>query len=292
MQSDVKSTINRAAEGSAGTSAAADPNRFELEGRAVPDELLTPVIKLLASHRSVRSYRPDPLPEGILTALVTAAQSASTSSNLQTYSIIAVQDPDKKRRIAEWSENPFVVEAPLLLVFCPDLHRLEVVCRRQGHEFVDRDMEMFIQAVVDAALAGQNTAVAAESLGLGICMIGGIRNQTAKVAELLRLPPRTFALFGMTVGYPANRSRVRHRLPMDVVLHREEYSDANLEEGLRRYDEVTAQSGIYAGRQITSAGAGKPALYGWCEHSARRMSRTNPHRTKMREQLERLGWEF
>ena len=294
MQSDVKPTIDQTGKNRAGGFPAteSDPDRFELEGRAVPRELVNPVIKLLASHRSVRSYRPDPLPEGILTALITAAQSASTSSNLQTYSIIAVEDREKRRLIAEWSENPFVVEAPLLLVFCPDLHRLEVVCRRQGYEFLDRDMEMFIQAVVDTALAAQNAAVAAESLGLGICMIGGIRNQTGKVAELLRLPPRTFALFGMTVGYPANRSRVRHRLPMEVVLHREAYSDANLEEGLRRYDEVTARSGIYAGRHIAGVGAGQTVLYGWCEHSARRMSRPNPRRANMREQLERLGWEF
>src|SRR5690606_18447845 len=113
-------------------------------------------------------------------------------------------------------------------------HRLEKVCQRQGYDFADRGMEMFIQAVVDAALAAQNVAIAAESLGLGICYLRGIRNETAKMAELLRLPPRTFALVGMSVGYPAEPSRVRHRLPMDVILHHEEYSDENLEDGLSR----------------------------------------------------------
>ncbi len=51
----------------------------------------------------------------------------------------------------------------------------------------------------------------------------------------------------MTVGYPATPPKIRHRLPLDVILHREVYSDDNLEEGLRHYDEVTAQSGIYRG---------------------------------------------
>lgn len=268
------------------------PDRFELEGIEASKTLLNDVIRQMASHRSIRSYRPDPLPEGMLEVIVTAAQSASTSSNLQTYSIIAVRDPEKKRLLAEWSGNPFAVQAPLVLVFCPDLYRLELVSKRQGYDFVDRDMEMFIQAVVDAALAGQNAALAAESLGLGICYLGGIRNQTAKVAELLRLPKRTFALFGMTVGYPAKPSRVRHRLPMDVVLHHDEYSDANLEDGLRRYDAVTAQSGIYAGRHVSLNGAKDPQLYGWSEHTARRMARPNPERTNMRKQLEDLGWEF
>lgn len=268
------------------------PDRFQLEGRLAPESLVNDVIRLLASHRSIRTYRPDPLPNGALEVLVTAAQSASTSSNLQMYSIIAVQDAEKRRLLAEWSNNPFAAQAPLILVFCPDLHRLEAVCRRQGYDFADRGMEMFLQAVVDAALAAQNTAVAAESMGLGICYLGGIRNQTAKVAELLRLPPRTFALVGMTVGYPTEPSAVRHRLPLDVVLHREAYDDTNLEDGLRRYDAITAASGIYKGRRLTAAGADEPQQYGWCEHSARRMSRPHPNRVDMRQQLERLGWEF
>lgn len=267
-------------------------NRFELKGIKAPETMLNDVIELMTSHRSIRSYRPDPLPDGALEVIVTAAQSASTSSNLQMYSIIAVQDPEKKRLLAEWSKNLFAVQAPLMLVFCPDLHRLEMVSKRQGYNFADRYMEMFIQAVVDTALAGQNAALAAESLGLGICYLGGIRNQTAKVAELLRLPKRTFALFGMTVGYPAKPSRVRHRLPLDVVLHHEEYSDANLEEGLRRYDAVTAQSGIYAGRHVRLEDAKERQQYGWSEHTARRLARPHPDRLNMRQQLENLGWEF
>lgn len=127
-------------------------------------------------------------------------------------------------------------------------------------------------------------------------MIGGIRNQTAKVAELLCLPPRTFALVGMTIGYPAKPSKVRRRLPLDVVLHREVYSDENLEDGLRRYDEATAQSGIYAGRHIPPASPGPTGtdgrVYGWCEHSARRMARPISKRANMKAQLEALGWEF
>lgn len=268
------------------------PDRFELEGRDIPEALLNDVIRHLASHRSVRSYRPDPLPEGALEAIVTAAQSASTSSNLQAYSIVAVQDPERKRLLAELSDNPFVADAPLFLVFCADLQRLEMVSRRQGYEFAERELEMFIQAVVDTALAGQNAAVAAESLGLGICYIGGIRNEVVRVAELLQLPPRTFALFGMTVGYPAKPSRVRHRLPTDVVLHRETYSTEGLEDGLRRYDEVTAASGIYAGRRAQADNANEPQVYGWCEHTARRMARKHPKRADMRKQLEQLGWEF
>lgn len=274
-------------------------NRFELEGLTPPQELINTVIEQLTSHASVRSYRPDPLPPGALEVLITAAQSASTSSNLQSYSIIAVQDAHKRRLLAELSNNSHVAEAPLFLVFCPDLHRLERVCQRQGHPFAERRMDMFLQAVVDAAIAAQNAAIAAESLGLGICMIGGIRNDVPTVMELLRMPPRTFPLVGMTVGYPAQPAKLRHRLPQDVVLHREAYSDESLEDGLRRYDQVTDRSGIYAGRQVPVAGSpGAPQTattarpYGWSEHSARRMARPNAARANLKEQLEALGWEF
>ncbi|MFS8572980.1 MAG: NADPH-dependent oxidoreductase, partial [Clostridia bacterium] len=71
--------------------------------------------------------------------------------------------------------------------------------------------------------------------------------------------------------------------------------DAGLEEGVRRYDEVTAQSGIYAGRQVKLEGAGQPSAarpYGWCEHSARRMARPNADRARLKEQLAALGWEL
>lgn len=268
------------------------PDRFALEGRSVPEALLNDVVRLLARHRSVRSYRPDPLPEGVLEVLVTAAQSASTSNNFQAYSIIAVRDPERKRLLAEWSRNEFVAEAPLVLVFCADLHRLEMVCRRQGYTFADRGMDMFIQAVVDTALASQNLAIAAESMGLGICYIGGIRNELAKVVELLHLPPRTFPVYAMTVGYPAQPSRVKPRLPADVVLHYETYSDQGLEDGIARYDQVMAESGIYAGRHVAVGGTEQPRVYGWCEHTARRLARVNPQRAAMRQQLERLGWEF
>lgn len=271
-----------------------ESDRFTVEGRSAPEELLNPVIRHLASHASVRRYRPDPLPEGALEILVTAAQSASTSSNLQNYSIIAVESAERRERLAELTRNDHVRQAPLFLVFCPDLHRLERVAAIRGHAFNDRKMEMFLQAVVDAALAGQNAAVAAESLGLGICFIGGIRNRLRDVAELLQLPPRTFALFGMTVGYPEKPSKVKPRLPLRVILHREQYSDEGLEEGIEEYDRTMAATGVYKGRQVQTAGseALDPAAYGWSEHSARRMARPSPERAEMKAILESLGWEF
>jgi len=269
-------------------------NRFQQENRQLPETVLTETIKTMAAHASVRQYKPDPVPQEALEAILTAARSASTSSNLQMYSIIVVTDPERREQLAQLSgDQDQIRQAPVFLVFCPDLHRLERVCQRQGYPFADRYMEMFIQAVVDAALAGQNAAVAAESLGLGICFVGGIRNRPLEVARLLKLPPRTFALFGLTVGYPAYQPKIKPRLPAEVTVHREEYSEAGLEEGLAAYDSIMAQTGIYKDREVQVDGQpGATRLYGWCEHSARRMAKPHPLRRNMKEMLEQLGWEF
>ncbi|MBO8142389.1 MAG: NADPH-dependent oxidoreductase [Firmicutes bacterium] len=268
--------------------------RFAAENRQLPGAVLTETIQLLASHASVRHYKPDPVPPEAVEAILTAARSAPTSSNLQMYSIVVVTDEERRARLAELSGNQeHVRQAPLFLAFCPDLNRLERVCQRQGYPFADRYTEMFIQAVVDAALVAQNASIAAESLGLGTCMIGGIRNRPREVAQLLGLPPRTFALVGLTVGYPAQRPNLKPRLPEQVTVHRERYDDRHLEEGLAAYDEIMAATGIYAGREVKAPGAdGSPRLYGWCEHSARRMSRPHPTRRHIKETLEELGWEF
>lgn len=292
-------------------------NRFQLENRQLPDAVLTDAIKTMAAHASVRRYKPDPVPEEALEAILTAARSASTSHNFQAYTIIVVTDPERRRQLAELSDQEHVSQSPLVLVFCADLYRLERVCQRQGYPFGDRHMDLFLQAVVDASLAAQNAAVAAQSLGLGICYLGAIRNRPLEVAKFLGLPPRTFALFGLTIGYPARQPRIKPRLPAQVTVHWETYSDAHLDEGLAAYDATMAATGIYKNRQVavradgagaagqadsasstngaTTAGdqvAPAPNVYGWCEHTARRLAKPHPLRRDMKTYLEQLGWEF
>src|SRR5580698_8676436 len=82
------------------------------------------VIATLLSHRSVRGFLSDALPEGTLETLVAAAQSASTSSNLQTWSVVAVTDPVKKAALAKIANGQKHIEqCPLFLVWLADLSR-------------------------------------------------------------------------------------------------------------------------------------------------------------------------
>lgn len=181
----------------------------------------------LLAHRSVRAYLPDPLPPGTLELLVAAAQSASSSSNLQPWSVVAVEDPARKARLAALAGNQkHVVQAPLFLLWLVDLHRLEEIGQARG---VPTDalgyLETFLLGAVDTTLAAQNAVVALESLGLGAVYTGGIRNKPAEVAAELGLPPQVFALFGLAVGRPdpAAPASVKPRLPQQAVLFREQY---------------------------------------------------------------------
>jgi nitroreductase len=187
-------------------------------------------LETLLGHRSVRRYSAEPVPSGLLELLVAAAQSAPSSSNLQAFSIVAVEDKDRRARLSGLAAGQrHVAEAPLLLMFVADLFRLRQVGTARG-ETTDglNYTESFLVALTDAAFAAQNVLIALESLGLGACYIGAMRNHPQQVAEELGLPQGTFVVFGMTIGYPdpAVETGVKPRLAQSVVLHRERYAAA------------------------------------------------------------------
>ncbi|MBE0624058.1 MAG: nitroreductase family protein [Burkholderiales bacterium] len=198
----------------------------------------------LFAHRTVRAYLPDALPQGTLGTLVAAAQSAASSSNLQLWSVIAVEDPGRKSRLAQVTGGQVHIEqAPLLLVWLADLSRADRMaaarsCTMEGSHY----LESFVVAAIDAALAAQNAVVAAESMGLGTCYIGALRNDPERVAAELGLPPRAMAVFGMCVGRedPSHPTEIKPRLPQTVVCFRERYVPQREMEQVAEYDKTVA----------------------------------------------------
>ena len=250
----------------------------------------TPTIEQIFRHASVRKYRPEPVPVEMIEAIVAAGQRSSTSSNLQTYSVVAIVDADKKARMAELCDNQRqILQAPVLLVWCADLSQLDRVCDALGYRQETSYVESFLVAAVDAALAMQTAALAAESLGLGMCYIGAVRNQPQEVIELLRLPKLVFPVSGMTLGWPAIDPPVRPRLPLEAVLHWEAYDSSQEADALEAYDRTMTETGVYRGRQVSvPGGKGIVKDYGWLEHSARRVS--TPVRTGLRKVLRDQGF--
>jgi len=250
----------------------------------------TPTIEQIYRHASVRAYRPDPVAADLIEAVVAAGQRSSTSSNLQTYSVVAVQDAERRARLAELCNNQkHIVQAPVFLAWCADLSRLDRVCQLRGYDQVTLYLESFLVAAMDAAIAMQTAALAAESLGLGMCYIGAIRNHPEHVIELLALPPLMFPISGMTLGWPAVEPFVRPRLPLRAILHWERYNLSEEAQALKEYDRAMVETGIYKGRQVPVPDQdGEAEDYGWLEHSARRASK--PIRTTLRQVLEQRGF--
>ncbi|WP_018751195.1 NADPH-dependent oxidoreductase [Paenibacillus sanguinis] len=270
-------------------------DRYEIDGITPYEGLRNPVIDQLVRHKSVRSFEPGrPLEEGVIETMLTAAQSAPNSSNFQSWSVIVIEDQERKAQLMQLCDNQaFIGESSVFLVFCADASRHKYVTDRQGYPFNSDYLELLLVSSFDSMLAVQNASTAAESLGLGCCMVGAIRNKAREVAKLLKLPPLCYATVGLAVGYPARDTKVKPRLPQQVIVHREEYSTAVLEEGIQAYDAKMANTGIYEGRRIHIPGVTpevEPEHYGWIEHTARRMARGNDFRRDLAPFLTEHGF--
>ncbi|OTB04593.1 hypothetical protein M426DRAFT_320706 [Hypoxylon sp. CI-4A] len=268
-------------------------------GSAAPS-VATPIatnatLGTLLQHKSVRNFLPDPLPPSTLELLAAAAQSAATSSNLQTWSAVAITTPDVKSQAAALcGDQAFIRAAPLFLVFCADLARLTTAGARHGTPGVGLEfLEMYTMAAIDASLAAQNACVAAESLGLGACYVGAARNRPRELAALLGLPPRVVALFGLAVGWPdagAPPATVKPRLSQDEVVHRETWgAQPQIKEkeaaNLAAYDETLADFNAKQGR------ADAPT---WTHRSAHRIATVESlhGRDILRDVLNERGFEL
>jgi FMN reductase (NADPH) len=184
------------------------------------------VIATILNHRSIRHFEDKPLTDEQIRTIISCAQSASTSSYIQAYSIIGVKDKEKKKKLAELAGNQNYVENNgHFLVFCADLYRHQLIGEMENTDVLPsiESTEKFMVALIDAALAAQNAAIAAESMGLGICYIGGIRNNLEGVKEVLKTPERVIPLFGMAIGYPTQTVDCKQRLPLEHIYHEDQY---------------------------------------------------------------------
>ena len=159
--------------------------------------------------------------------LIAAAQSSATSSNLQLWSVITVQERDRRAAIAKLcADQDQVRDASWFLCWIVDHFRIRAVAKEVGQECLGLDYnEYYTMALVDVALAAERLVCAAESIGIGICYIGALRNSPSAVAEILELPDGTFGVFGLCLGYPAENGigEIKPRLSQDKVWFREMY---------------------------------------------------------------------
>ncbi len=196
-------------------------------GEASPETI--PALAGLLAHRSVRDYADRPVEESTVRALIGVAQSASTSSNLQLWSAISVQEPERREQMARLcADQRQVRSCPWFLAFVADHRRLRLAAEAVGEGAEGLDYtEYFLMALIDAALAAERLVCAAETLGLGVCYIGALRNDPEGVRALLGLPEGVFGAFGLCLGWPAEplTAEIKPRLPQEAVWFRERYPE-------------------------------------------------------------------
>lgn len=198
-----------------------------------------PAIETMLAHRSIRKFTADPVPDADIRRAVEAGQMASTSSNVQAYCAIRVTDATMRGELADLAgPQQKVVDCGAFFVICGDVRRHRLLTERAGSAY-DAKLEAFLVAVIDATLFAQNACLAFEAMGYGICYIGGLRNDLAKVGEILNLPFGVYPLFGLCVGVPAEEPMMRPRVGVDAVLFENGYPDDEAVMGhIRDYDAV------------------------------------------------------
>lgn len=241
------------------------------------------LLGVINNHRSIRSYSNKQVDQEDLVEIIKAGQMASTSSFIQAYSVIQVNDKEKRKLLAEYSGGQsYVADAPVFLVFLADLYRLKESILETGNEPIFSTMESFLLASIDASLFAQNVMVAAESKGLGGVYIGGIRNQLEKVGDVLELPDLVLPLFGMCLGYPdANIPEKKKRLPLDVVLHQDTYN-TDFKNSIQLYDKAIEEYYI-----MRTDGQVKDT---WSKKMARNFSK--PLRPNLKSYIEKEGFKL
>lgn len=198
-------------------------------------------IDVLNARVSVRKFKADPVPDGLVDEILQAAFRAPTSSNIQSYSVIKVSNPEARERLAVVAGGQkHIIECPVFLAFCADLTRIEYAMTKNGNNLKDNNLEMGLVSSIDAALVGMSAYVAADSVGLKGVMIGALRNDPKTTGEILGLPPRVFAVYGMCLGYPAEVPPQKPRMDFRAMVHNETYDASQLGPAVEQYNAALA----------------------------------------------------
>jgi len=211
------------------------------------------MLSTLLNHRSIRRYKSIPVSTSDLNEILKAGTRASTTGNMQVYSIVVTTDPDIKEQLWECHfKQDMVRQAPVVLTFCADFNRFNKWCRqRQADPGYDNFLSFFT-AAIDALLVAQNVAIAAEDKGLGICYLGTTTYMAHKIIEVLKLPKGVVPVTTLVIGYPDEMPGLTDRLPLQAVVHQQIYNDYTPEaidaayqpkENMPFYQEIVQKNG-------------------------------------------------
>jgi nitroreductase len=201
------------------------------------------LVNVLFDHRSIRKYKEEPIGENLMNEILLAGCRASTTGNMQVYSIINTTRKDIKEKLAPVHFNQkMILQAPNVLTFCADFNRFNRWCTESDAMPGYDNFLSFMTAAIDALLAAQNVAIAAEANGLGICYIGTTIYNADKIIEILNLPKGVVPVTTLTIGWPDENPVRTDRLPLEAIIHNEIYKNYSEEEISSYYHEKESLS--------------------------------------------------
>jgi len=240
----------------------------------------------MLEHRSIRDYS-DRIPsDEIIETIVRVGQQAPFA--YQVYSVLLSRKREK---------NPF--KAPLLFTICVDVHKFERIMAKRRWKRVTNDLTVLMFGIEDASYMAQNMVVAARSLGLGSCFLGGVLTNPAGVAKQYKLPKQVYPIVQLAMGYPAEEPPTRPRYPLEFVLFEDEYpklSDATVAKATKTMDDGYLAQDYYKKDKlkISLLGRRKETYtfedYSWTEHISRKLGLWHDSLAAQRGQLAKRGF--
>ena len=196
---------------------------------------------LLRNRRTIRKYNDTPIGEELMSELLEVAFRAPTTGGMQLYSVVVTRDNEMKQKLAPTHFNqPTVTSAPVVLTFCADYNRFVKWCEASDAQPGYDNFASFTTAMIDALLVAQQFNTAAELRGLGCCYLGTTTYNAPQIAEILNLPRLVVPVTTLTVGFPADMPQQVERLPLEAIVHHEQYKDYTTDDIHRLYAEKEA----------------------------------------------------
>jgi nitroreductase len=204
------------------------------------------IYDLMIKRRSVRVFKDQEVRQEIINKLFDVANNCPSGGNIQPLSIITIQTVEGREKLGNLiGSQPWVKNAPLLMIFCIDFYRIKKWASISQVDFQgEKALSHFLIAYADLMCAAQKVVITAESLGLGSVYIGTIQGLVDEIREFFSIPKLVLPLMLLCLGYPESIPGTIPKLNRNIITHKEKYtilSDAEIhnayEDMYRNFDE-------------------------------------------------------
>jgi nitroreductase len=165
-------------------------------------------MEIVSTRRSIRRYKPDPVPDEDIDFVLEAARLAPSWANTQCWHFIVVTDPQVKQQLGEAGWLKFAAKAPVIIAACAD----------PAPPGAKGDIPNYL---IDTSIAMEHLILAATERGLGTCWIGGFDEAAAKAA--LKVPDHIRVVACTPLGYPNEAPEARDRKPLPEIASYDTY---------------------------------------------------------------------